>query len=57
MVRYFRAATGHVDTEGESTPIDKIHGGFAGSGYRVKQLLVEIAASDAFRFAAKGVTP
>lgn len=53
----FRAATGHVDTEGESTPMDKIHGGFAGSGYRVKQLLVEIAASDAFRFAAKGVTP
>jgi len=53
----FRAATGHVDTEGEFTPIERIHGGFANSGFRFKQLLVEITASDAFRYAAKGVTP
>jgi hypothetical protein len=52
-----RAATGHVDTEGESTPIQKIHDGFASSRYRVKQLLVEIAGSDPFRYAAKQGTP
>lgn len=52
-----RAATGHVDTEGESTPVQKIHDGFASSRYRVKQLLVEIAGSDPFRYAAKEGTP
>jgi Protein of unknown function (DUF1592)/Protein of unknown function (DUF1588)/Protein of unknown function (DUF1595)/Protein of unknown function (DUF1585)/Protein of unknown function (DUF1587) len=49
----FRAATGHVETEGETSSIDKVHQAFASSGYRMKNLLVEIVASDAFRFAAK----
>lgn len=46
----FRAATGHVDTLGESGPLNGVHDKFAASGFRFKEMLVEIAASDAFRF-------
>ncbi len=48
----FRAATGHVETLGESAPLNEVHARFAGSGFRLQELLVEIAASDAFRFGA-----
>jgi hypothetical protein len=48
----FRAGTGHVDTLGESGPLYVAHESFAASGYQLKDLLVEIAASDAFRFGA-----
>jgi len=46
----FRAATGHVDTLGESGPLNEVHAKFAASGFRFKDMLVAIAASDAFRF-------
>ena len=46
----FRAATGHVDGLGESGPLNEIHARFGASGFRLQELLVEIAASDAFRF-------
>ncbi|MGA9521368.1 MAG: DUF1592 domain-containing protein [Myxococcaceae bacterium] len=49
----FRAATGHVETDGELKPIFEAHAAFASSGFKMKKLLVEIVASDAFRFAAK----
>jgi len=48
----FRAAAGHVDTLGESGPLNEVHTKFAASGFRFKDVLVEIAASDAFRFGA-----
>ncbi len=46
----FRAATGHVDGLGESGPLNLAHDRFGASGFRLQELLVEIAASDAFRF-------
>jgi len=46
----FRAATGHVDGLGESGPLNEAHNRFGASGFRLQELLVEIAASDAFRF-------
>jgi len=46
----FRAATGHVDGLGESGPLNDVHARFGASGFRLQELLVEIAASDAFRF-------
>jgi hypothetical protein len=46
----FRAATGHVDGLGESGPLNEAHDRFGASGFRLQELLVEIAASDAFRF-------
>jgi hypothetical protein len=48
----FRAATGHVDTLGESGPLNDVYDKFAASGFQLKEALVEIAASDAFRFGA-----
>ena len=46
----FRAATGHVDALGESAPLNQAHARFALGGFHLQELLVEIAASDAFRF-------
>jgi len=46
----FRAATGHVDGLGESGPLNLADDRFGASGFRLQELLVEIAASDAFRF-------
>ena len=48
----FRAATGHVDTLGESAPLNQVHASFAASGFSFKNALVETAASEAFRFGA-----
>lgn len=55
----FRQATGHVETPGEARSIKAITTGFTAQGYRAKQLLIEIAASDAFRFGRlpEGVSP
>jgi PAS domain-containing protein len=44
----FRHATGHVETKGEAEAIAAIGEAFEASGYRMKELLVEIAASEAF---------
>jgi PAS domain-containing protein len=45
----FRHATGHVETAGEAEAIAAIGEAFEASGYRMQELLVEIAASEAFR--------
>ena len=52
---FFRFATGHVEVTGEKRPLKVIDDAFRESGYRVKPLLVEIAASDAFRYVGAGV--
>jgi hypothetical protein len=46
----FRHATGHVDLPGEARPIEGAYEVFAESGYQYQTLLVELAASDAFRY-------
>jgi PAS domain-containing protein len=45
----FRHATGHVETKGERASIDALGEAFEASGFRLKELLVEIVASEAFR--------
>ena len=45
----FRHATGHVETTGEAEAIEALGQAFEASGFRMKELLVEIAASEAFR--------
>lgn len=49
----FRMATGHVDTLGEQPALAEVDKAFQRSGYRMKELLVEIVASDAFRYASQ----
>ncbi len=55
----FRHASGHVDLPSEGRPIAALADSFAASGYKYQDLLVELVASDAFRYArpAAGVTP
>ncbi|MFL5343838.1 MAG: DUF1592 domain-containing protein [Hyalangium sp.] len=48
----FRMATGHVEVEGETEPLSELAATFSRSGYHLRDLLVEITASDAFRYAA-----
>ena len=43
--------TGHVDEQGETAPLRALDAAFAASGYRMQDLLVELVASDAFRYA------
>jgi len=45
----YRHATGHVESEGDELALLKVDETFEAS-YRLKQLLVEIVASDSFRF-------
>lgn len=49
----FRVATGHVESLGEEQPIRDSVSAFAGSGYKLKDAMIAIATSDAFRYAAK----
>jgi hypothetical protein len=55
----FRHAAGHVDLPSEGRPIAALHESFSQSGFKYQDLLVELVASDAFRYArpAAGVTP
>lgn len=56
----FRHATGHVDLPSEEAPLVMVDASFVTQGFRLRALLAEIAASDAFRFAApsdSGSTP
>jgi hypothetical protein len=43
-----RSALGHLETPGEQPAVDALDEAFAASGYKVRQLLVELAASPAF---------
>lgn len=45
----FRFATGHVETHGEALAMVALEQKFAASGYRLRQLLVDLVASEAFR--------
>lgn len=45
----FRGSMGHIETAGESVAIEALTEAFEASGRRVSDLLVEIAASPAFR--------
>jgi hypothetical protein len=48
----FRMATGHVEVEGETAPLLELDAAFAASGYHLRELLVELVASEAFRYAS-----
>lgn len=46
----YRHATGHIEVEGDEVALLDVDKKFELAAYRLKDLLVEIAASDAFRF-------
>lgn len=48
-----RASTGHLETDGEEAAIASLAAGLASSGHKLRDLLVEIVASDAFRLVGK----
>ncbi|HUS65912.1 MAG TPA: DUF1592 domain-containing protein [Kofleriaceae bacterium] len=48
----YRFSTGHLELEREQPAIDRLADEFADRGYRVTDLLVELVASDGFRYAA-----
>ena len=48
----YRFATGHLELPRELPLIEQLGDDFAGDGYRVIDLLVELVASDGFRYAA-----
>jgi hypothetical protein len=52
MRMVYRYATGHVETKGELPQLDMLHARFKNAGFRFKELLVEMVASDAFRVIA-----
>ncbi len=45
----FRGSMGHRETAGEQASIDAVEEAFAASGYRIRELLVALAVSPAFR--------
>lgn len=50
MIKNFiRGGLGHLETPGESDMIDLIEASFSESGYRIQNVMVEIAASPLFR--------
>ncbi len=49
----YRHAVGRLDTPTETISLDAVAAAFAANTYRVKELLVQIVLSDAFRFLAK----
>jgi len=46
----YRQAAGHVELAGETAPLRAAEKAFAESGYQLRYLIVELAASDAFRY-------
>jgi hypothetical protein len=49
----YRFAAGNLETTGDEGLIAALGGAFRGAGYRMTDLLVELTASDGFRFAAR----
>ena len=45
----YRNALGHVETKGEIDAVNSIAFEFASSGFRVRELLIDMVASPAFR--------
>jgi len=54
MRQLYRHGTGHVEVDGERKALDWLEHRFAESGYRMKSMLVEIAASELFRTVGVG---
>jgi hypothetical protein len=50
----YRHATGHYEAEADEDALLDVDTKFEDSNYRLKQLLVEIVTSDAFRFVDNG---
>jgi hypothetical protein len=50
----YRHATGHEEYPGERVMLEDVEAGFAADGFKVRELLVELVASDAFRYAGVG---
>jgi hypothetical protein len=48
----YRFATGHLELDRELPEIDDLGAGFADHGYRVMDLLIDLVASDGFRYLA-----
>jgi hypothetical protein len=48
----YRHATGHLETDADEAALLGVDQRFGAAQYRLKELLVEIVASDAFRFVA-----
>lgn len=46
----FRHSIGHVETDGEESSLDALSKSFGENGFVMRKLLVELVASDAFRF-------
>ncbi len=49
----FRYSTGHVESEQERVSLARVNEAYTASGYRFPALLVELAASNAFRYGLK----
>lgn len=47
---FIRGKIGHTETEGEAVAIDDLLESFAGDGYRIKQLLVQMTSNPLFRY-------
>jgi hypothetical protein len=50
--QFYRFAQGRLDSDGEQVLLDQLTRRFAESGFRFKRLIVELFASEGFRFAA-----
>jgi uncharacterized protein DUF1592/uncharacterized protein DUF1588/uncharacterized protein DUF1595 len=48
ILNYFRGSLGHLETEGEQPALDELHTAFAGGGFKLQQLLVEMTVNPAF---------
>jgi hypothetical protein len=48
----YRHATAHMEVTGDIATLARLNKSFEESGYRMKELLVELVASEGFRFAA-----
>jgi hypothetical protein len=52
-----RHATGHIEVPAEEEALRRLHGEFASSGFRFRELLLALAASDYFARATPGSAP
>lgn len=50
VTQLYRFATGHLEHPAEQLAIDDLAAGFAANGYRVRELVLSLVASDAFRY-------
>lgn len=53
VTNFWRQSMGHMETDGETAALEAIHTKFAESGFRVQDMLVEMAVSPAFQLVAE----